>query len=164
MKEKTTILIYGYGNEGREDDALGTRLVEELASWVEKEQLTHISLEKNFQLNEQDAELISLYDMAIFVDATSEAIPHFSFKPVTASFDHPTAKGKTLPAYVLAMCQQLFGKYPEVYALHLKGYEWEMKETLTGPADVNLQMALVFLKELLLVPERRFDLLAENYI
>ena len=49
------ILVYGYGNPGRQDDGLGVALVEELEQWVATEKIPGLDFDSNYQLNAEDA-------------------------------------------------------------------------------------------------------------
>ncbi|MCD6565713.1 MAG: hypothetical protein J7K53_07185, partial [Bacteroidales bacterium] len=71
------ILIYGYGNPGREDDGLGNAFVGAIRSWIEKNKLTHIEIDSNYQLNIEDADIMARNDIVLFVDATEEPIENF---------------------------------------------------------------------------------------
>ncbi len=76
------ILIYGYGNPGRQDDGLGIRLVERLEEWSVLNGLDGVSFENNYQLNIEDAEAISDQELVIFADASEEDIEDFCFSKV----------------------------------------------------------------------------------
>ncbi|WP_439882706.1 hypothetical protein ACSX1A_05945 [Pontibacter sp. MBLB2868] len=72
-KRKTeTALLIGIGNAARQDDGLGWAFVER----VEQEGLFKGDLLFRFQLNLEDAELISKYKQVIFVDAHKREIPN----------------------------------------------------------------------------------------
>ena len=59
------VLIYGYGNPGRQDDALGILLVEKMELWAKENGLGFIDFDSNYQLNIEDAMAISEYDIVI---------------------------------------------------------------------------------------------------
>jgi hypothetical protein len=54
------------------------------------------------------------------------------------------------PGYIVKLCSNLFGKCPEVFLLHVKGYEWEFSERLSEKAEINLQKAFGFMKDYLI--------------
>jgi len=74
-------LIYGLGNVGRQDDGLGIRLIEKLESISLP---SFVSLESNYQLNVEDALLISAFEVVLFADASveAEAVSPFSIRPI----------------------------------------------------------------------------------
>jgi len=142
------ILIYAYGNPGRQDDGLGNRLIEELEKWVESNSIEGIELESNWQLNIEDSLKISDKEIVIFVDASNEDIEDIHFSPVEPSegkSDFTTHSAS--PSFILALCIQLYGKHPETYLLQIRGYSWEFQEGLSEKAEKNLQKALDFLKK-----------------
>ena len=51
------------------------------------------------------------------------------------------------------VCKDIYKKHPATYLLHIKGYEWQMKEELTPQASQNLDKAYNFLIEQLQNPE-----------
>ena len=79
------MLIYGYGNPGRQDDGLGVLLAEELEKWSAENGLDYIHFDTNYQLNIEDAAAIANYGVVIFADASKEDIAHFSFNRLEPS-------------------------------------------------------------------------------
>jgi hydrogenase maturation protease len=143
------ILIYGYGNPGRQDDGIGERFVALVDEWIEKEHLSGISTDCNYQLNVEDSATIAEYDTVIFVDASVvEDVENFrleTIQPNDATIEFTMHAVST--SYVLDLCQKLYGKTPETYVLHIKAYEFEFIEELTPKASENLNAAFKFLKE-----------------
>lgn len=144
------ILIYGYGNPGREDDGLGIELVKELEAWAKDSGLNGLSFDSNYQLNIEDADLISDKDLVVFADASTEDIGDFILTEVTGEADVSFTTHAASPGYIKKLCEELFGKKPEVFLLHIKGYQWEFKEGLSENAGKNLEKATAFMKEYLL--------------
>jgi hydrogenase maturation protease len=141
------ILIYGYGNPGRQDDGLGILLTEEIEQWVKDNDLKNISTDNNYQLNIEDAEVISDKDYVIFVDASMELIEDFQFTKIdsndaTIEFTMHAVS----PSYVLDLCNKIYNKFPMAYLLHIKGYEWELGSEMTEEAKKNLSLAIEFIK------------------
>jgi len=144
------ILIYGYGNPGREDDGLGNELVKRLEAWAVENALTGVEFDSNYQLNIEDAEIISEKDLVIFADASTEDIEDYVLTEVTGESDVSFTTHAASPGYIVKLCQDLFTKCPKVYLLHIKGYQWEFREGLSEQAENNLQKALSFIKEYLI--------------
>ena len=144
------ILVYGYGNPGREDDGLGIALVNKLEEWVKDNKINGIEFDSNYQLNIEDAEAISGKDFVVFVDASTEEIEEFIITEVTGENEVSFTTHAASPGYIVKLCSELFGKCPQVYLLHIKGYQWEFKEGLSGRAEKNLQKALGFMQEYLI--------------
>lgn len=143
------ILFYGYGNPGRQDDALGIEFVHRLEASVIKEGLVDIDFEENFQLNVEDALEMSQYDKVFFVDASYTAPTSFSISPVKASNVVNFSVHTMSPAYLKYLCKEVYDTSPEVSLIQIKGYEWELEEGLTPKAERNLRLALEAIQEYL---------------
>jgi hydrogenase maturation protease len=146
------ILIYGYGNPGRQDDGLGARFTELCEEWVQTNNLQHITVDCNYQLNVEDAALISDFDLVVFVDASVvDDVDNFRLETIAADNSriefsmHAVSVG-----YVVDLCFKMYGKSPLSYVLHIKAYEFDFKEELTDNAQQNMMAAFGFLKEFLL--------------
>jgi len=145
---KKRILIYAFGNPGRQDDGLGNRLVEELDPWLLEKGHDHVTTESNYQLNIEDADSIKDKDIVVFVDASIEDIDDFHLGIVEPSEGRSEfTMHAASPAYILALCIKLYQKHPETYLLQIRGYEWEFLEKLSSRAEQNLSKALVFIRE-----------------
>lgn len=143
------ILIYGFGNPGREDDGLGIELARRLEDWSKKSGLPGITFDSNYQLNIEDAEVISEKDLVIFADASTEEIDDFILTKVTGENEVSFTTHAASPGYIVKLCADLFGKCPKVYLLHIKGYQWEFREGFSEKAENNLQKAFEYMKDYL---------------
>ncbi len=144
------ILFYGYGNPGCQDDALGINFVEQLQIWTTAMDYKNIFFEVNYQLNIEDAETISGYDIVYFVDASLEHMDGFKLSRV----EHQEARVEFTmhaisPGVVLSLCQQIYADVPEVYLLHIKGFKWDLESAgvLSPEAENNLFLALNFMRD-----------------
>jgi len=144
------ILVYGYGNPGREDDGLGIELVKKLEAWSKQSGLQGIEFDSNYQLNIEDAEIISGKDVVIFADASTEEIDEFILTEVTGESEATFTTHAASPGYIVKLCTELFGKCPRVYLLHIKGYKWEFQERISYEAEHNLKGAYEFMKNYLI--------------
>lgn len=147
MTPKKRILIYAFGNPGRQDDGLGNRLVEQLETWLKDEAFDQVTTESNYQLNIEDADNIKDRDIVVFVDASVEDIDDIQMDIVEPSEGRSEfTMHAASPAYILALCIKLYQKHPETYLLQIRGYEWEFLEKLSPRAEQNLSTALIFIK------------------
>ncbi|MBT3169396.1 MAG: hydrogenase maturation protease [Candidatus Cloacimonetes bacterium] len=147
------ILIYGYGNPSRQDDALGVLFTDKMEVWAKEQKLSHLSFDTNYQLNIEDADTISAHDVVYFVDASMEPIDDFSITKVESSNAQIEFTMHAISAgVVLDLCNQIYGKAPETYLIHIKGYEWDLEfdKGLSSKAENNLQKALAYLQEKLM--------------
>jgi len=146
----TRILIYGYGNPGRQDDGLGVMLSEDIEKWSALNGLTSIQTDSNYQLNLEDAAGISGYDIVIFADASGEDINDILVDELKPSAAVEFTMHAVSPAFILHLCTQVYGHAPEAYLMHIKGYEWEFMAEMTGNARKNLEIAINWIKNFLL--------------
>lgn len=140
-------MIYGYGNPGRQDDALGVLLASQMEVWARKKGLKSMDFDSNYQLNIEDAHDISGYDMVVFADASIEDIDDFSISKVIPSQKTEFTMHAVSPEFVLHLCQSLYHRFPETYLIHIKGYHFEFLEEVTESAQKNLEKSIDFLKE-----------------
>jgi len=136
------ILVYGYGNPGRQDDGLGPALVERL----EDERIPGVATDTNYQLQIEDAVAVSESDTVIFVDATESGDVPFTFTELEPSDEIAFTTHTVSPGSVLALCQDMYRKKVRAYVLAIRGYGWEFAEKLTPVAEKNLEDAYRFLK------------------
>ncbi len=160
MKNAPNILIYGYGNPGREDDGLGNAMIEKLEQWKTEQAFPNLHLDINYQLNIEDATEMQGKDLVIFVDASiDETVEQYKLVPVKPSSKVEFTMHATSPGFIMHLCEQIYGGAPPTWIMHIKGYSWNMKETLTPDARENLQLAYQHLKQVVLQPS---ILLEEN--
>jgi hydrogenase maturation protease len=138
-------LVIGYGNPGRLDDGLGPAFAEQIQAL----QLPDVSVESNYQLNIEDAELISNYDIVVFADASVDANEPFDFepmhsKPPVVGFSSHSITAESL----LGLAGELFNATPQAYAMAIRGYDFnEFGESLSDTATGNLAGAVGFFQE-----------------
>lgn len=147
------VLVYGYGNPGRQDDGLGIALVNKLEEWAAENQLSGIKFDTNYQLNIEDADAIADQDLVIFADASEEEIDDFCLSLVDGTGELAFTTHAASPGYILKLCQELFQKDPLVLLLHIKGYMWDFREGLSPRADENLSAAFRYMAKILEKPE-----------
>lgn len=147
------ILVYGYGNPGRQDDGLGIALTQKLEAWVSENKITGIEFDSNYQLNIEDAAAIAEKDLVIFADASEEDIEDFCLSRVDGSSKVSFTTHAASPGYIVQLCEELFQKEPLVFLLHIKGYEWAFEEGLSERARANLDQAVEYMQTLLADPE-----------
>lgn len=142
-KCKKKILIYGFGNPGRNDDGLGNFLVESL----EKDCEYNLVFDTNYQINAEDSLLISQFDIVFFVDASENEIESFKFSEVSPDLNIAFSTHAMTLGSVLSLCNELYSKFPQVYLLEIKGYDWDIGEHISKNALHNLEKAKEFLKK-----------------
>ncbi len=146
-KKANKILIYGYGNPGRQDDGLGILAVDNLSCWVKKNRFYNIDFDSNYQLNIEDSLEISKYNVVIFIDSGKSIIKSYNLIKISPLKKDFYTSHKMSPESILFLSKELYGKEPETYLLLIKGYKWDINKKPTKKAIKNLYMALKHIKK-----------------
>ncbi|MBX2964478.1 MAG: hydrogenase maturation protease [Cyclobacteriaceae bacterium] len=130
-------LLVGIGNYGRSDDGLGWEFIDTFCSHDDL-----FDVEYRYQLQVEDAELISRYNRVIFVDASHSTYEEgFHFYPCTPKVIHSYTSHQLSPESVLWLVHDLFGKNPEGYVMAISGHTWKFKQGLSHQAQENFHKA-----------------------
>jgi hydrogenase maturation protease len=144
------ILIFGYGNLSRGDDALGPLLLEYIESHCD---LSNIELLTDFQLQIEHALDLEHRSLVLFVDASVACINTFDFSQLSAAKDKSYTTHAMSPAAVLAVYVSIKKQTPPpCFLLCIKAESMELGEGLSSAAENNLQQACLFIKQLLQQP------------
>lgn len=155
MTDSRRILIYGYGNPGRQDDGLGKALIDLAEKRLTRKQLEHVTLDVGYQLQVEDVTLIEEHELVIFVDASmDEKIKDYHIGSIVADANATFTMHSVSPGFIIALYETLYGKPPPVYLLQIRGYEWEMEEPLSAGARENLEKAWTALSEIIQNPDQ----------
>lgn len=145
--DRARVLIYGYGNPARGDDALGVRFADALH---DDPAFDWIDFDTNYQLNIEDAENIADYELVLFADATVDpGVESFRLKRVEPDPQIQFTNHAVTPGFVIALCNQLHGRIPDVWVVEIRGHEWELGQNMTEEAASNLNDALKAMKPIL---------------
>lgn len=139
------ILIYGYGNPGRQDDGLGPAIIDRIEADAELRAL--VDTESNYQLNVEDALDVVGRTAVIFVDATLSGDGPFAFYGIEPSAEITFTTHSMSPESVMALANDLYQAETPGYVLAIKGHEWDFVEGLSAAARQNLDEAYRFLAE-----------------
>lgn len=139
------ILILGYGNPGRGDDALGPEL---LAS-IERVQLAGVECQSDMQLQVEHVIDLERRSAIIFVDADASCDPPFQFAKIRAEKDGSYSSHAMSPPALLHAYQQVFKQEsPPSFLLRIRGYQFELGENMSESAANNLACAVSFTEQL----------------
>ena len=132
------IALIGIGNEGRRDDGLG---------WAFVDAVTQAGFGGDalyrYQLQVEDAELISGYQAVIFADATSESLSDgWHYAELTSAGHMEWTTHRMSPEAVLSVCETLYGKRPRTWLLAIEGRQWGLQTGLSPEASAHLKGAL----------------------
>lgn len=136
-------LIIGIGNYGRADDALGWKFIDEFS---DRDDL--YDFEYRYQLQIEDAELVTKYEKVIFVDASHQQLEKGFFfysclpAPTSAFTTH-----QLNPETVLWLAGELFGDPPKGYVMAIGGIHWKLHHGLSNQAKRNFKNAVAYFKK-----------------
>ena len=131
------LLIFGYGNPSRGDDAIGPLLIERL----EAMNLPQVELMTDFQLQIENALDLRGREWVLFVDASYSCPAPFAMNRVQPLRDASYTSHTMSPAAVLHACFELYGERPECWLLEVKGDSFELGEELSTRAREYLILA-----------------------
>jgi hydrogenase maturation protease len=146
-----SVLLFGYGNPSRGDDALGPAFIER----IEALQASHpdwppIDFLTDFQIQVEHALDMKGRQLVIFVDASVSAEPPFSYGAVAPHGDPAYSTHIMLPETLLRVYETVTAEAPPpVYLLGIRGEQFELGETLSAAAAANLEEAIAFTVDLL---------------
>jgi len=140
------VLIFGWGNPSRGDDALGPLFVEHFGTlaarhpeWGEIECLTDFQLQVEHALDLQGRERV------LFVDASRDTPVPCSLERIEAARDDSFTTHAMSPQAVLKVYADIEdGEPPACWLLAIRGEHFELGEGLSDTARQSLQAALLF--------------------
>ncbi len=144
MRNHRPMLLIGFGNPGRLDDGLGPAL----AAAVEALAIPGVTVDSDYQLTVEHAELAARHAAVIFADAAAAGPTPFAFERVEPSAGEVEFSSHSVsPAGVLALARDLFDAQPEGWLLAIRGEAFDdFEERLSDAARRNLAAALAFVE------------------
>lgn len=133
------ILLFGYGNPGRGDDALGVLLQDAIAAL----QLPGVECQTDMQLQVEHITDLEGREHVLFIDADVSCAEPYVLETLTAQQDGSYTSHAMSPAAVLHAFRQVYGKdAPPAYLLRIRGHAFELGDELTEQAAGNLAAAI----------------------
>ena len=136
------ILIFGYGNPGRGDDALGPLFISE----IEKLGLPDVECQNDMQL--QVEHLLDMQDreMVLFVDADVSCKAPFEFGELKPEKDSSYSSHAMTPQALLhSFPNVLKQEPPATFLLRIRGERFELGDDLSPQASKHLKASIDFL-------------------
>ncbi len=151
MSKKT--LLFGIGNYGRADDALGWIFLDEIKEYLPE----NFDMEYRYQLQVEDAELASHYDVVYFIDAHVQSFEAgFSCEACMAKSVNSYTSHELEPETILYLTESIYDKKPESYVLGITGIDYELKVGLSKIARQNLSESVNYFTENILKNDIKF--------
>ena len=153
LEESTVphLLIFGYGNPSRGDDALGPLLLERLKEHFDEKprSIEAIELLTDFQLQIEHVLDLVNRDLVLFVDAHVSCPSPYSFQLLLEKFDASYTSHALSPEAILWVYQQINGQSPPPsFLLSIRGEGFELGDGLSRKAQDNLDAAVAFTLDL----------------
>lgn len=142
-----TQLLFGYGNPGRGDDALGPLLIER----IEQYRLDGTTCLTDMQLLIEHAADLAGFERILFIDADMSCAEPFEFSSVQAAHDGSYTSHALTPAALLFIYQQAYRRTaPTAFLLRIRGYTFELGNPLSARAQHNLEAAVAKVRQWLM--------------
>lgn len=133
------VLVFGYGNPSRGDDALGPLLIEYIQDRFDA---AYIDLLTDFQLQIEHALDLDNRELVLFVDASAACAAPFELAELKPALDIGYTTHALHPASVMAVYQSIRKQSPPpCFLLAIKGEAFELGEGLSANAERHLQQA-----------------------
>ena len=148
MNSHKPILVFGYGNPSRGDDALGPALVSLLEQHLQTDHglSQRVALLTDYQLQVEHAMDLVDREQVIFTDASLSAEEPFAFSRLEAEKDTSYTTHAMSPAAILHVYQQLHDEpAPSCSLLSIRGRMFELGQPLSATAEANLRASYRFL-------------------
>lgn len=148
------LLIFGYGNPSRGDDALGPELVTRLNdAAAQHPEWPEVVLLTDFQLQVEHAIDLKGCDLALFVDASVSGAAPYTFARLVPAQDATYTTHAMSPAAVMEVYREIHGEEPPpCFLLAIWGERFELGEPLSSAAKAHLQSALTLVERLCAEP------------
>ena len=139
------VLLFGFGNPGRGDDALGPELIGRIAQL----HLADVECQNDMQLQVEHVTDLAACKRVLFIDADMSCAEPFYFSEIGAVKDGSYTSHAMSPTALLHAYSQVYGKdAPPAFLLRIRGYDFELGEPLTDKASANLDAATKLVVEL----------------
>lgn len=143
------LLLFGYGNPGRGDDALGPELVERIA----RRHFSGVECRDDMQLQVEHVADLAGKRRVLFVDADMSCAEPFDISEIAAAKDDSYTSHAMSPAALLHAYRQVYGSdAPPAFLLRIRGYDFALGDPLSGKAAANLEAATRLVGEFCLNP------------
>ncbi|AKH20509.1 hydrogenase maturation protease [Sedimenticola thiotaurini] len=153
---RAPVVIIGYGNPSRGDDALGPLLLERLEQCPDIAAGIYEPI-TDFQLQIEHVTDLEQRQLLLFADASVSAEAPYGFSRLTPLQDHSYSSHSLSPATLLAVFEQVYGiPPPPAYLLTMPGYSFELGQPLSPRAASYFEQVVDFVRGLLQQPQRAF--------
>jgi hydrogenase maturation protease len=149
MKRNECVLILGYGNPLRGDDALGPQVAEELAVRLGDD--PRVTLQTVHQLTLDLAETLANFSLVLLIDAReAEPVGEIFTQKIQPSQNLPQPFSHYLvPAELLGVCQILYGALPEMILTGVNATNFEVGTPISAAVQASFPQLMAQIASIL---------------
>jgi hydrogenase maturation protease len=137
------VLVFGWGNPSRGDDALGPLFVEA----VEAMALPGVECLTDFQLQVEHALDLRGRERVLFIDASANAAAPFTIERVEPARDASFTSHAVSPQSILQVFREVEGQPPPpCWLLAIRGEAWELGTAPSAQARQHLEAAVEWVR------------------
>ncbi len=152
MNNFPPLVILGYGNPSRGDDALGPILLHQLLEYCDGQSL--VKFVEDFQLQVEHALDLTGNQLALFIDASISQAPPFGFSRLQATQALAYTTHAMHPSTILHIYEHTFHTpAPPAFLLSIRGESFELGAPLSAAAERHLNAAFAWVQDLCAHPE-----------
>ena len=150
--QSSGIILIGYGNELRGDDAVGPRIAQAIAGW----RLAGVESRACHQLLPELAESLYRNEYAIFVDASLDSRREgVSVAEVIPAVSNAVGSHRSDPGSLLALSRALYGRTPCAWMVRVPIAQCNLGAGLSKSAQRRMNAALESIRQLLSALDER---------
>jgi hydrogenase maturation protease len=144
------ILVIGYGNDLRSDDAVGQKVARAIATW----NLANVRVLCVHQLTPELAVFLANADLAIFIDACLATVcEDVQIQAIAPTYSTAIAGHTSDPRSLLALTQILYDRVPTAWWVQIPAANFELGEVLSPTSERGVQSALEQINNLIKLGE-----------
>jgi len=145
------VLVFGWGNLSRGDDALGPLFVNALREQLPTTFANQVDFLDDYQLQVEHALDLEGRSQVLFVDASLTASAPFEVYALQATVDESISTHSLSPQALMHVYQNLQGTPPPCLLLAIRGDSFELGEPPSASALQHLAAALTWAQQALRV-------------
>jgi hydrogenase maturation protease len=144
------LVLFGYGNLSRGDDALGPLLLERAEAWLADQPGLDVTTVGDFQLQIEHVLDLQGQDLALFLDADVACEAPFALRRVLPTQDASYTTHELSPQALLQVYRAVTDREPPpAFVLSVRGEQFELGAPLSPSAAGHLEAAWALLQQLL---------------
>ncbi|MDQ6998680.1 MAG: hydrogenase maturation protease [Mariprofundus sp.] len=142
------ILLFGYGNPGRGDDAVGPALIEAMQTYLtDNSRSTDVECLTDMQLQIEHVTDMINRDRILFIDADMSCEEGCALRLLPSAKDDSYTTHAMSPGALIYTYQQVYNRpAPSAYVLSIRTYTFELGDDICEQARKNLALAIEMAK------------------